>query len=77
MPTQLGRLTALKWGMCARRARPPPRTYHTPLAQRCTSLSPLSPPPAGAPLARRGLHDNSLSGTLPTQLGRLTALRIM
>ena len=40
------------------------------------SLSLLSPP-AGAPLARRSLSSNSLTGSLPTQLGGLTALTSM
>ena len=40
------------------------------------SLSPLAPP-AGAPLPRRKLNSNSLSGSLFTQLGALTALSIL
>ena len=40
------------------------------------SLSSLAPP-AGAPLPRRSLASNSLSGSLPTQLGALTALTYM
>jgi hypothetical protein len=39
-------------------------------------LTPLNPPP-GAPLARRELGYNTLSGSLPTQLGALTALDYM
>ena len=37
------------------------------------SLSALSPPD-GAPLPRRYIQGNRLSGSLPTQLGALTAL---
>ena len=48
----------------------------TPPHPSAPSRSPLSPP-AGAPLARRYLNGNSLSGSLPTQLSLLTALRFM
>ena len=51
-------------------APPPPAPLHP------RSLPPLNPP-AGSPLARRYLAGYSLSGTLPTQLGGLTALTSM
>ena len=53
---------------------------------RHTSRAPrASPPPPSHPshpllvplLARRRLYDNSLSGSLPTQLGALTALTLL
>ena len=47
------------------RMAPPPARLHP---------GPLSPPPAGAPLACRRLQSSSLSGTLPTQLAALTVL---
>ena len=47
--------------------------YTTPAPLRPLPLTPLTPPLVHL-LARRALDDNSLSGSLPTQLGALTAL---
>jgi hypothetical protein len=58
---------------------------HSPHTSRAPPTSRASPPPSSHPshpplvplLARRYLHENSLSGSLPTQLGALTALTRM
>ena len=50
---------------------PPPRGAPPPPSH------PSQPPPLVPPLARRDLDENSLSGSLPTQLGALTALTHM
>ena len=52
-------------------------TSHAPTPPAPLHLLPLTPltPPLVPPIARRKLNDNSLSGSLPTQLGALTALK--
>ena len=53
-----------------------PHTSRAPRTSRASPPPPSHPshPPLAPPLARRYLSDNSLSGSLPTQLGALTAL---
>ena len=73
-------LTRRKGNSRVRRAftRPPPAPCPPPLPRRSAPLpSHPSHPPAGAPLARRELAARSLSGSVPTQLGGLTALTLM
>ena len=59
------------WGWHA--APTPPMSPPLPRLSAPLPLTPLTPP-AGAPLARRDLEGKGLTGSLPTQLGLLTAL---
>ena len=86
-PRSAAALPAAPWGG---RGEGASEREHVGLAHRpYTSYAPhafrASPPPPSHPsylplvplLARRNLTDNSLSGSLPTQLGALTALTRM